>query len=140
MPTFKSDAELRSYILKKSSRAVAVAAEKVYKVIEEFVMQYYNDYTPEQYERTYQLLTSLVKSDIRSTGNGVAIDVYFDAGALSYSTGTWGGEEVLSTALHGSHGGYTRTAPIMGQSLNWLNAHAIEELKKALIAQGIPVK
>lgn len=140
MPTFKNERELRSYILKKSRRAVEVVSEKVYRVIEDFLIQYYNDYTPKKYIRTYQLLCSLVKSEVRSTGDGWIADVYFDASALDYETGNWGATEVLGTALHGSHGGYVKTAPIYGQSMNYLNAHAIEELKKALIAAGIPVK
>ena len=139
MPTFTSEAELRKYILKKSYRAVEAAQEKVYQIIEDFIIQYYNDFTPEFYERTYQLLCSLVKSNIRYSGGGIEADVYFDASMLDYKTGSWTGEQVLGAALHGSHGGYKRTAPIAGQSLNWLNAHAIETLKNELIAAGIPV-
>lgn len=155
MPTFKSEAALKKYILNKSKSAVKIAQEQVYHIIGRFLNQYYNDFTPEEYIRTYKLLCSLVKSDVRGTGNGWEAEVYFDASMLNYDQGaiplqhtpehgrygwaTWGAEEVLNTALHGSHGGYVRTAPIYGQSINVLNAEAINILKKSLIQAGIPV-
>lgn len=155
MPTFSSQAEIEAYMLKHSKFAIRAAQEKVYKIIETFLKQYYSDYTPKEYIRTYNLLRSLVKSDVRQVGNGWEAEVYFDASALNYEQGamplqhtdehgrygwaTWGADQVLSTALHGSHGGYTRTAPIYGQSMNVLNAQAINILKENLIKAGIPV-
>ena len=155
MPTFRTETELKNYILKNSRSAIKVAQEQVYHIIGRFLNQYYNDFTPKEYIRTYQLLCSLVKSDIRSTGNGWEAEVYFDASMLNYEKGavplqhtpehgmygwaTWGAEEVLNTALHGSHGGYVRTPPIYGQSMNVLNAKAIDILEKSLIQAGIPV-
>lgn len=155
MPTFSTEAEIKAYILKKSRRAVEVAAERVYQIIEDFIIQYYNDFTPKEYIRTYNLLRSLVKTSVVPDGVGFKAEVYFDASALNYQKGqielqntsehgrygyaTWGANQVLSTALHGSHGGYTRTAPIYGQSMNRLNAEAIEILKNQLIAAGVPV-
>lgn len=155
MPTFSTEAEIEAYMLRHSRFAIRAAQEKVYKIIETFLKQYYSDYTPKEYIRTYNLLRSLVKSDVRQVGNGWEAEVYFDASALDYEQGvmplqhtdehgrygwaTWGADQVLSTALHGSHGGYTRTAPIYEQSMNVLNAQAINTLKENLIRAGIPV-
>lgn len=155
MPTFNTQEEIEAYILNHSKFAIRASQEKVYKIIETFLKQYYSDYTPEEYIRTYNLLRSLVKSEIRQVGNGFEAEVYFDASELDYQKGkielqhtkehgrygwaTWGADKVLSTALHGSHGGYKRTAPIYGQSMNVLNAQAIKILKEDLIKAGIPV-
>lgn len=155
MPTFDSTAALKAEILKRSKVAVASAKQRVYEKIDEFLHDYYSDFTPKEYIRTKQLLHSLVQTKVISTGNGWEAEVYFDASKLNYEKGvmplqhtpehgmygwaTWGADEVLGTALHGSHGGYVRTAPIYGQSMNYLNTNAIKILKQSLIAAGIPV-
>lgn len=155
MPTFDSTAALKAEILNRSEKAVASAKQRVYEKIDEFLHGYYSDYTPEEYIRTKQLLRSLVQTKVKSIGNGWEAEVYFDASKLNYKKGvmplqhtpehgrygwaTWGADEVLSTALHGSHGGYVRTAPIYGRSLNFLNSHAINILVDSLHAAGVPV-
>ena len=87
--TFNSMEELKNYILSKSQSAVRVAQEEVYGIIHKFVKQYYSEYDPSVYERTYQLLRSLVKTDVISTGNGWEAQIYFDIGALDYTIKTF---------------------------------------------------
>lgn len=156
MTTFNSAEELKREILKRSEKAVASAKQRVYEKIDQFLHGYYSDFTPKEYIRTEQFLHSLVQTEVKSTGNGWIAEVYFDASKLNYEKGvmplqhtpehgrygwaTWGADEVLGTALHGNHGGYERTAPIYGQSMNYLNANAIKILKDSLKAAGIPVK
>ena len=88
--TFDSVDALKSYILSRMQPAVQKAQEQVYQVIDRFVKEYYAEFSPEVYERTYQLYRSLVKSDIKSTGNGYEACVYFDIGALDYAMKTIG--------------------------------------------------
>ena len=68
--TFSSMEELRTYILSRSKVAVQLAQEKIYQVISRFVKEYYTEFSPELYDRTYQLFRSLVKTDIVQTLNG----------------------------------------------------------------------
>lgn len=167
--TFKSIDELKNYILRKSGSAIAMAQEKVYQVIERFIKQYYAEYTPEVYERTYQLYRSLVKSDVKPTGNGWVAEVYFDLDALDYQIKhftqwpvTSGGymnpfnyavspdgsfsnpkgsaEKVLSSAAHGYHGGKFAGTAIWDEPMIVLWKSKRDLLKKALIDAGIPVK
>jgi hypothetical protein len=164
--TFKTSAELKSYILNHSKDAIRMAQEKVYKVINDFLEQYYREFEPEVYVRTYQLLHSLVKTDIKQTHNGWYAEVYFDVNALNYSTRivpqnrdwssyaspnntyqkqSWtkkNDEWVLKTALtsSNSHGGYASGTPVWNESMNILNREAFNMLKTALIDAGIPVR
>ena len=91
-----------------------------------------------------------MKSDVKKVGNGYEAEVYFDESKLNYQTGviptqhgtgyaTWGAEEVLDTAMHGSHGGYIDGTAIWGTGLAVIgNIYTL--IKKELIAQGIPIK
>lgn len=167
--TFKSLDALENYILSKSGVAIKLAQERVYQVINRFVKEYYAEFTPEVYERTYQLFKSLVKTEVKQTGNSWVAEVYFDASNLDYKVKHLHGRpvsggfehpyvrgvvtsdgvfqnskgdanKVLASAAHGSHGGYTSGTAIWDNPMNILNKEACNMLKKALIDAGIPVK
>ena len=140
----------------------------VFLIINRFVKEYYAEFSPAVYERTYQLFRSLVKTDVRSTGNGWVAEVYFDASMLDYqikhltkwptnggymnpfngaisSDGSFpnpkgSADLVLQSAAHGSHGGYTSGTAIWDEPLAILNTEAINILKRELIAAGIPIR
>ena len=163
---FKSIKELENHILTKSEVAVKLAQEKAAMIINHFLTQFYNEFSPEWYARTEQLLRSLVKSEVRQTSNGWVAEVYFDSGALDYSTriipaqlshsdkisnentyhrNPWTDENtawVLETAMTGSlpHGGYVDGTAIWTESMRVLDKEAINILKEKLIQAGIPVK
>ena len=82
--TFNNTKELKSYIFKKSESAMIQAQSKVYQIVNTFVKEFYVGYSPAQYERTYQLYQSLIKSDVQISGNSVTATVYFDASRLDY--------------------------------------------------------
>ena len=134
----------------KCKNAIVQAQEKVYQVIDKCLDQYYGEFKPDEYIRTQKLLNSLVKSDIKTVGNGFEVEVYFDEKQLDYQTGiiptqhgtgyaTWGAEEVLDTAMHGSHGGYVAGTAIWEVSQAVLG-DIYTLLRNELIAQGIPLK
>ncbi len=147
---FKTTAEMRNYILQRSQFAIQKAQEQVFQVIERFVKEYYAEFSPDRYERTYQLFRSLVKSDIKSTGNGYVAEVYFDLNALDYhmkringreiSNKGWSEEETLESAAHGSHGGYKPGTAIWDEPIRLLNTEGYNILRRMLIDSGIPVK
>lgn len=148
--TFKNETQLKSFLLEKCKIAVIEAEQKVHRVIDRYLGQYYSEFEPEEYIRTSQLLHSLVKSGVKSTGNGFEAEVYFDDKMMHYKTGviptkhgtgyaTWGAGEVLDTAMHGSHGGYISGTAIWEAS-NASLGNIYELLKRELIAQGIPIK
>lgn len=171
--TFKNEKELERFILKKCHSALEKSQEKVYKILDKFLNDFYNDYDPSSYidwdgtvkpkrlyySRTFELLHSLVKSEIIPSKNGYEAQVYFDYNYLNreYPDGNQpSGFQVMEAAAQGLHGaigdeskklqyveGNTGVGIWDGGSRNpikELDAKAIEILKNMLIAEGIPIK
>lgn len=145
--TFKNEAQLKNFLLQKCKSAIIKAQEKVYKILDLYMQRFYADYDPVMYERTYQLMHSLVKSDIAFTGNGYEAEVYFDMSKLNYLTGRQpSGEQVVDAAAYGGHGAtglkivYGGGEDIWFTPLEIINAEAVETLKNMLILEGIPIR
>lgn len=89
MNTFNTMDELEDYILERVKQAMIPIQEQVYAIVDRFLKQYYAEYTPSYYERTYQLYKSLVKTGIKKTANGYEAYVYFDVDTLDYAFKTF---------------------------------------------------
>lgn len=161
---FKSEKDLEAFLLKKCQLALLKAQNKIYEIIKRFLDMYYADYTPSDsalgYDRTYQLLNSLVKSRVIPDGKGYKAEVYFDLDSLRYSKPAWqkgnvpSGEQVFEAAKQGLHGaigdaggGYQFNymsgdtgVNIWGDPIRELDAKAINILVDMLRAEGIPIK
>lgn len=137
---------IRKDILKKSRLAIMKTQDEVYSIIKNFVYKYYGSYDPKMYDRTYQLLASLVQTRVVSTGSGYAAEVYFDYGSISYNTGAKpSGLQVMNAAAYGGHGAeglrvIDGSVGVWNDPKQILDAQAMEILKKNLIAAGIPIK
>ena len=150
MPTFRSSKELKDYIIGKSYQAMQRAEEYVYSLIDQYLHDFYNDYVPDKYKRTRQLLHSLVKSDIRKSGNGWESYVYFDCTSLKYikpsNKEPVDGIQVVSAAAKGEHGAeglhteFGTGVNIWNTPVEIINSEFIEKFKEYLIDAGIPVK
>lgn len=138
---FKNDAQLKAFLMAKCKNALVSAEEKVHRIIDSCLHQFYDEWKPDYYKRTSQLLHSLVRSDIKSTANGYEAAIYFDASLLNYTTGSWDGETVLSVAMESDlpHGGYMSGTAIWNESQAMLG-DIWTLLEKELKAQGIPLK
>lgn len=145
---FKNEKQLKNFLLEKCRNAVIQSQEKIYQILDMFVKEFYADYDPVMYERTYQLYRSLVKTDVYLIGNGYEAEVYFDLSSLNYVTGAKpSGEQVMSAAAYGGHGADglrvvsgNSGADIWNNVIPVLSTEAIEILKEELIAQGVPIK
>lgn len=144
---FKNEKQLKDFLLKKCKVALAATQEKVYKIVDMHVQRFYADYDPVMYERTYQLMHSLVKSNIHSNGNGYEAEVYFDLGSIGYDTGAKpSGEQVMNVAAIGGHGAdglrvvYFQGADAWNTPLDILDLEAINILVQELRLAGIPIK
>jgi glucan phosphorylase len=153
--TFKSMADLERYVLSKAKDSLFETQNKIEEILREFIEKFYNEYSPDVYERTYQLFSSYIKTDVVRTGKGYRASIYFDASTMShalkglqsygyYDHHGWSEEKILDTALVGGspHGGY---APAGGTgiwkgSIPVITQEALNYLKSSLIANGIPVK
>lgn len=145
---FHSMDELKQYILSRSQNALQKSIEQVYQIIDRFVKEFYAEFSPVMYERTYQLYRSLVKTDVESTGNGYKAYVYFDYSSLVYTTGSSpSGQQVMNAASYGGHGAeglhvIAGGTGVWSEPMEILDGQkqAIEILKRMLIAEGIPIK
>ena len=144
---FKNEKQLKAFLLQKCKSALAKSQQQIYQIIDRFVKEYYAEFSPEMYERTYQLYRSLVKSEVVLTRNGYEAQIYFDLSSLDYVTGSRpSGEQVMGAAEWGRHGAMgLAVADFKGTSiwhdpLKILDAEAINILKNMLISEGIPIK
>jgi len=161
---FKNEKELEKFMLNKCHSALAKAQEKVYQIIDKFLNDFYKDYDPSTYVdldgqerhkkkyyiRTYQLLHSLVKSEIVQSKNGYEAKVYFDYDSLQYLDGNQpSGLQVMEAAAQGLHGAIGENfqyvegrtgVGIWNDPIKELDAKAIDMLVDMLKAEGIPVK
>lgn len=86
------------------NKAANLVKDKLY----DFIKEYYQEYTPEQYERTWKFLNSLVKTQAELVGNKWVATVYIDT-SIQYPS-TWNGEHwdmgntayMANKGLHGS--------------------------------------
>lgn len=147
---FNNEEQLRRFILSKSEKALFKATEKVYRIIDNFIKEFYADYDPVMYERTKQLFNSLVKSNVVKTANDVESYVYFDLDRIRYMSGSSpSGRQVMGVAAVGMHGaedlrmvaGRTGVS-IWDDPLERLkgNKEVIKILEQMLISEGIPIK
>lgn len=143
---FSNEAALKAALVAACTNAVAQVEKKVHAELAGNLNQYYTEFTPAEYIRTGALMGSLEETGVMPTGNGASAEVYFST--PSYQTGivplqsgrfgyaTWSGEQVLDTAMHGSHGGYTGGTPIWDDAM--ANLGDIKGLlMQALKAQGL---
>lgn len=145
---FKNEKQLESFLLNKCRLAILKAQDEIYSIIKRFLYQYYNDYDPIIYQRTYQLLQSLVQSRIVSSGKGYKAEVYFNIDGLNYLDGRQpSGKQVMDAAAEGWHGaeGMLVVAGDTGISawndpIRVLDSEAINILKNMLISEGVPIK
>ena len=147
---FKNKNDLLSFLYDKTYTALRNAQSTVYEIIHDFVVQFYEDYDPVLYERTEQLLCSLVRGDIRPSANGWVADIYFDLSSLNYITGNQPtGEQVMKAAAQGLHGAIgsdllyvhgNSGVGVWNDALQVLDAEAIRILRDRLREQGIPIK
>ena len=154
---FTSQTQLERYLMKKCRLALLKAQDEVYRIIKSFVYDYYKDYSPDFYQRTGQLLESLVESRIISTGKGYEAEVYFNVSGLNYVTGEQPtGEQVMAAATLGMHGAIGEIpggdgrefkyvpgntgVDIWSDPIRELDAQAIKVLVQMLISEGVPVR
>ena len=160
---FKSEKQLEKFLLAKCRAAVAGTEQKVHNIIDKCLQQYYNQFEPEEYIRTEQLLHSLVKSSVEPNGkNGYKARVYFDADALNYQNGyveiqstestgrmgyaAWDTYTILDVTMTGSysglpHGGYAKGTAIWSKSEAMMQTlgGVYEMLERELRMIGVPI-
>ena len=75
MSAIRNTRKLNRKLEDSLKNALIIAQSKAYQCINSFIKEYYAEYEPVEYERTYSFYKSLVKSDIRKTKNGYVCEV-----------------------------------------------------------------
>lgn len=152
MPTFDSVEALEAYVVQRMQPAVRNVQEKIHQIIFNYLNAFYGEYEPSVAIRTYQILDSLVKSDVKRSGNGWEAEVYFDLGRLAHPRSyigqdgrtvhaNWSEAKILhSVMVGGTHGGAVSGLPVWSEAMNTVNPAWIQWLKQELIAAGIPIQ
>ena len=160
---FKNETQLKNFLMQKCRAAVAGTEQKVHNIIDKCLRQFYEQFEPEEYIRTEQLLHSLVKSKVEPNGkNGYKARVYFDATLLNYDNGyvaiqsteitgrmgyaAWDTDTILDVVMTGSysglpHGGYANGTAIWSKSEAMIQTlgGVLEMLERELKMIGVPI-
>lgn len=106
----KSPILLTKKINEAIGRAIKKTLDRLLGQLQIFIDdEYYNKYDPDAYKRTYQFWESAV-SEMLTTTCG---QLFMDAGKMNYKTG-WSGEDQISMANEGVHGGVYTTESLSG--------------------------
>ncbi len=138
--------DIKRDIASKCVKAVADAQDQIAEIVESVLQEYYASYSPERYERTYQLLQSCVKSSVVRTGNGATAEVYLDSGMMAYTSGSQpSGAQVMGAANAGVHGAAgLKTVgggpPLSDTAEQYVDRQVMNILLEAIRAAGIPVR
>lgn len=81
----KTQGELTKLLEKQAMIALKAVQDIIYKCIHESIQQYYSEYDPIRYNRSYRLLNSLVSTDIVKSGNMLSCEVKIDENYLNYT-------------------------------------------------------
>lgn len=102
--TIKNIAQLQSALDKYAAYITDKMADGVKTTIEEFVKDYYQEYTPQFYNRVWNFLNSVVRTEAVKTGNAWCAKVYIDT-TITYDNG-WTMKATAEQANKGLHGSY----------------------------------
>lgn len=99
---FKNDEALTRAIKNTMQGALRKIQNEAYDVVKKFMDQFYTEFSPIWYERTYSFYRSLVKSEIVKTPNGYSCSVYIDLDKMDgYYRNS--GQEVMDMINRGFH-------------------------------------
>lgn len=138
--------ELNNMLKKVAMEAMDQVREQVSDCIDKFIKQYYEEYAPEQYFRTYQFFDSLVVPSVKANGNTLTCEIYLDPGSMNYKNAS--GQAVLEMIDHGYHAMRRMGAPydipgtaVWSESVSYIEKYdlVIGTFKKYLESQGFTV-
>lgn len=136
---------IRRDLESKVPKAVAIAQDEIAIIVENVLKSFYASYSPVMYERTYQLLSSCVKSGVSGGAGHAEARVYLDSGMMNYTSGAApSGAQVMASANAGKHGasGLKEVGggpAVSSEAEAAVDAQVMNILLEAIRAAGIPV-
>ena len=77
--------ELNKLLKQVAYKMLSQTRDEIHKAIQQAIKDYYEEYTPSVYERTNHFLNSLVKTEIKQSGNQLWCEVKISEDYLSYA-------------------------------------------------------
>lgn len=138
--------QLRNILEKKciDNTLPKLAKEVEDELTENIGVRFYGQYQPKSYDRTYQMIDSIKKTNIQKDGQKSKINVYMD-GNYWYEDENgnniregWKAMELMTEGYHGIENEKYRTEgrPIK-ETKEWVKSNGKEEYKKILQQNGI---
>lgn len=81
----RNSADLDKILKNIAYKMLEKTRDKIYKAIDKSIREYYSEFQPTRYERTYKFLNSLVKTNIVERGNELYCEVKIDEDYLNYT-------------------------------------------------------
>lgn len=133
---FKTIIDVNNYIESACEKAIEIVAERMTQELESYIREdFYRQYSPRFYKRTYQLLKSTQYNMINSN----TAEIFIDMDSMRYLTDS--AEDVVKLASLGYHGTIDIFRPGMfwEDFIDWCNKNISTLMKQALKSQGITV-
>ena len=105
----KNMADLKNFVNERVEVALELTRDEIFKIVLHYCEEYYDEYLPNEYERTYKLLNSCQKSEIMKNSNGYSFWVGWNDSYLKFiysSEDDVSGLDVLHSYNSGLHGGF----------------------------------
>jgi hypothetical protein len=77
--------DLEGHLKRIARNMLEKTRDEVYEAINLSINEYYKEFKPDRYERTYMFLRSLVKTEIKVRGNELYCEVKIDEDYLNYA-------------------------------------------------------
>lgn len=104
--TIKTINQLAKVLEDKIKATLKLVAADVKKEVDKYLQEYYDEYDPNEYFRTEQLLNCCKIRSVKSDGRMVGIEVYLDINSLRYNTKDADAFKTVVAANSGLHGGW----------------------------------
>lgn len=141
--TFKTVIELKKHMELACHKAIENVAKRVVEELESYIREdFYNQYKPRFYDRTYQLL----KSPKYNMLNPKSAEIFIDMDSIHYLIDDpqykYDKTDIVRLASLGYHGATDIFRPGMfwDDFIEWCNKNVSHLMKQELKKQGIPVK
>ena len=134
----KYDAQLKRAMQQTAKQAMSEVEEQLKVCIDNYVRQYYTEYTPRQYKRTYQFLRSITKTEVSVRGNTISCDIHINTN-LNYSDPATEVIDIINQGYHGNK--HIKGTPVWQTARDRIDSTNmfVNGFKEALIRQGFTV-
>lgn len=137
-------AQIKADLTKKVGVAMEMVKQEVCDIFVRVVRQYYGEFKPSWYIRTYQIAqqaAQMANAAVKVRQIGASFEVYFDSAVMNHKRGSWTEEMILSNVMtSGDHGGASDGGTaVWTEAMGILNPKIKQIVKKELVAAGIPV-